>query len=44
MSKPDRSAVLRFAEAEGRIPGPAGEHSVAVLQHGTLELKLSLPV
>jgi mannose-6-phosphate isomerase-like protein (cupin superfamily) len=26
------------------IPGPAGEHSVSVLQRGTLNLKLSVPV
>jgi len=44
LSKPDRSCVLRLVEAEGQLPGPAGEHSVAVLQRGALELKLSLPV
>jgi mannose-6-phosphate isomerase-like protein (cupin superfamily) len=27
-----------------RIPGPAGEHSVSLLQRGTLDVKLSLPV
>jgi len=36
--------ILRFAEARARIPGPAGEHAVSVLQRGTLHLKLSLPV
>ena len=36
--------ILRYAEARARIPGPAGEHSVSVLRHGTLHLKLSLPV
>ena len=44
MSKPDRSYVIHFAEAQGGIPGPAGEHSVSVLQRGTLNVKLSLPV
>ncbi|HZS05672.1 MAG TPA: cupin domain-containing protein [Blastocatellia bacterium] len=44
MSKPDRSRVIRLAEARARIPGPAGEHSVSFLQRGTLNVKLSLPV
>jgi mannose-6-phosphate isomerase-like protein (cupin superfamily) len=44
MSKPDRSHVVRFAEAQRKIPGPAGEHSISLLQRGTLNLKLSLPV
>src|SRR5438093_13259623 len=43
MSKPDRSCVIRLAQAQARIPGPAGEHSVSVLQRGTLDVKLSLP-
>lgn len=43
MSKPDRSCVIRLARAHARIPGPAGEHSVSVLQRGTLDVKLSLP-
>jgi mannose-6-phosphate isomerase-like protein (cupin superfamily) len=43
MSKPDRSCVIRLARAQARIPGPAGEHSVSVLQRGTLDVKLSLP-
>jgi mannose-6-phosphate isomerase-like protein (cupin superfamily) len=42
MSKPDRSCVIRLARAQARIPGPAGEHSVSVLQRGTLDAKLSL--
>jgi mannose-6-phosphate isomerase-like protein (cupin superfamily) len=42
MSK--RSCVISLAEAESRLPGPAAEHSVMLLQHGTLNLKLSLPV
>jgi mannose-6-phosphate isomerase-like protein (cupin superfamily) len=44
MSKPDRSRVIRLAAAHGGIPGPAGEHAVSLLQHGTLHIKLSLPV
>jgi len=35
--------VIRLARAQARIPGPAGEHSVSVLQRGTLDVKLSLP-
>ena len=44
MSKPDRSRVIRLAEAQAGIPGPAGEHAVSLLQRGTLNVKLSLPV
>jgi mannose-6-phosphate isomerase-like protein (cupin superfamily) len=44
MSKPDRSRVIHLAEAQAGIPGPAGEHSVSLLQRGTLNVKLSLPV
>jgi mannose-6-phosphate isomerase-like protein (cupin superfamily) len=44
MSKPVRSRVIRLAEAQARIPGPPGEHSVSLLQRGTLNVKLSLPV
>lgn len=44
MSVPDRSRVLRLADARARIPGPAGEHAVSLLQRGTLSVKLSCPV
>ena len=44
MSKLDRSCVIRLAKAQAGIPGPAGEHSVSLLQRGTLNVKLSLPV
>lgn len=44
MNTLDRSGVLGLAEARRRIPGPAGEHSASLLQRGTLNLKLSLPV
>ena len=43
MSNTERSAVIRVFDAQGRIPGPAGEHSVSLLQRGTLNIKLSLP-
>ena len=43
MSKADRSGVIRFGEAQKRIPGPAGEHAARVLQRGTLDVALSLP-
>src|SRR5438270_9223204 len=44
MSNSDRSHVIRLADAQARIPGPAGEHSASLLQRGTLHVKLSLPV
>ena len=44
MNSPGRSRVIHLAEARARIPGPAGEHSVSLLQRGTLNVKLSLPV
>jgi mannose-6-phosphate isomerase-like protein (cupin superfamily) len=43
MSKPDRSCVMRLAEAQARIPGPAGEHAVVVLRRGPLDVALSIP-
>ncbi len=43
MSNPVRSRVVRLAEALTGIPGPAGEHSVSLLQRGTLHVKLSVP-
>jgi mannose-6-phosphate isomerase-like protein (cupin superfamily) len=44
MTNRNRSDVFHLADARAGIPGPAGEHSVSVLQRGTLNLKLSLPV
>jgi hypothetical protein len=44
MDTTDRSAVIRFVEAEARIPDPAGERAVLVLQRGTLDIKLSIPI
>jgi mannose-6-phosphate isomerase-like protein (cupin superfamily) len=43
MSMPPRSCVMRLAEAQARIPGPAGEHAVAVLRRGPLDVALSIP-
>ena len=43
-TKSIRSRTFHLADARARIPGPAGEHSVSVLQRGTLDFKLSLPV
>jgi mannose-6-phosphate isomerase-like protein (cupin superfamily) len=42
MSRSDRSGVIHLAEARTGIP--AGEHSVSVLERGTLNVKLSFPV
>ena len=44
VSTPDRSRVIHLAEARARIPGPAGEHSVSLLQRGSSNVELSLPV
>jgi len=43
MSKSDHSRVIRFAQAQVRIPGPAGERSVNLMQRGTLDVALGLP-
>lgn len=40
MSQPTRSRVIYFADARTAIPGPAGEHSVSLLQRGSLNVKL----
>ena len=34
--------MVRLAEARTGIPGPAGEHSAGVFQHGTLDVRLAL--
>ena len=44
MSKSDRSRVIRLAEAQAGIPGPAGERAVMVLRRGPLDVALSLPL
>jgi mannose-6-phosphate isomerase-like protein (cupin superfamily) len=42
-ASPVRSRVIHIAYAQARIPGPAGEHAVTVLQRGTLDVALSIP-
>lgn len=42
MGTTDRSRVIRLAEAQAGIPGPAGEHAVSFFQRGTLKVMLSL--
>lgn len=44
MSIPDRSRVMRVAEAQRNIPGPAGERAVKVLERGPLDVALSMPL
>jgi mannose-6-phosphate isomerase-like protein (cupin superfamily) len=44
MTETVRSAAFSLADAQALIPTPEGGHSVSVLRHGTLNLKLSLPV
>lgn len=44
MQPGDRSGVIRFAEAVARIPTPKGERSVLVLNRGTLDVRLSVPL
>jgi mannose-6-phosphate isomerase-like protein (cupin superfamily) len=44
MNMSDRSGVIRFAEAQAFIPGPAGERAVAVLRRGSLDVVLGLPM
>jgi mannose-6-phosphate isomerase-like protein (cupin superfamily) len=44
MDTTDRGGVIRLVETEPRIPGPAGERAVLVLQRGTLDIALSIPI
>src|SRR5258708_10666882 len=44
MEPTDRGGVIRFSDAAARIPGPVGERNVLVLQRGTLDIRLSVPV
>jgi len=37
----DRSRVMHFAEALGRIPGPADERAVTAMVRGSLDVRLS---
>jgi len=42
METTDRSCVIHLIDAQSRIPGPAGEHAVSLLQRGTLKAMLTL--
>ena len=42
MDTSDRSGLICFAEARTRIPGPAGEHAVALFARGSLDVRLAL--
>jgi mannose-6-phosphate isomerase-like protein (cupin superfamily) len=42
MATTDRSRVIQLADAQARIPGPAGEHAVSVMERGTLKAMISL--
>src|SRR5215472_5237170 len=44
MSKPDKSRVIHFAEAQAHIPGPNGERSINFLRRGSLDVNLSGPL
>jgi mannose-6-phosphate isomerase-like protein (cupin superfamily) len=44
MTKSHRSAVISLSDAQARIPSPESDHAVTLLEHGTLKVKLSLPV
>ena len=41
MSQPDRSGLIRFADARARVPGPAGEHALQLLQRGSLDVRFA---
>ena len=43
MNATDRGQVIRLADAELGIPGPAGENAVLVLRRGSVDVKLSHP-
>ena len=40
---PGECAKINFSEALRRLPGPHGEHNVALFEHGSLVIKLSQP-
>ena len=44
MGKLARSHVIRLAEAQASIPGPAGERAVMALQRGPLDVAFSFPL
>lgn len=41
--RPDEQARITLAEAAALLPTPEGKHSVAVFEHGTLQVKLYSP-
>src|SRR5262245_30952272 len=41
VSKLERSRVFRLQDALAALPGPAGEHSIAILQRGTLDARIA---
>ena len=43
MGEPDGSRVIRFEDAQGRIPGPPGQHFVSLMQRGTLRVSCPFP-
>jgi mannose-6-phosphate isomerase-like protein (cupin superfamily) len=44
MDNPHRSQVIRLAEAQAGIPGPAGEHAIVAFRRGPLDIALSIPL
>lgn len=40
----DRSCIVRLMEAQARIPGPAGEHTVTAFRRGSLDVALPVPL
>jgi len=40
---PGECPKINFSEALRRLPGPQGEHNVALFEHGSLVIKLSQP-
>jgi len=38
-----RSCVLHLADAQKRLPGPAGEHALTFWRRGSLDVALSVP-
>ncbi len=43
MSNANRGRVIRLAQAQAGIPGPAGKRSISLMQRGTLDVAFSLP-
>ena len=42
MGESQRSGAIAFTEARTHLPGPAGEHAVALLKRGSLDVRLAL--